>query len=86
MFTRLNKLGICLSHSRTIKIIKEFGDHYDSEVLFWKSALSQLPDILEDENESDLETEEETTDTEEEILSPLSSGMIIIITLLYIPT
>ena len=30
VFYRLNRLGLCLSHSRTIKMIRQLGEEHDA--------------------------------------------------------
>ena len=42
MYERLQKLGLCLSHSRTIKLVDALGDNYDSKVKDWKAAAEEL--------------------------------------------
>lgn len=39
VFTRLNKLGLSLSHYRTLKIIHDLGSDHDAAVHAWKSRL-----------------------------------------------
>ena len=36
VFQRLQKAGICLSHSSTVKLVDKLGVHYNSEVMQWK--------------------------------------------------
>ena len=43
-FTRLNKLGLCLSHSRSIELIKELGSDHNRQVLEWKQKLENVTD------------------------------------------
>lgn len=38
-FLRLNRLGICMSHSETIKKQKEMGKSHDIQALMWKSEI-----------------------------------------------
>lgn len=42
MYQRLQKLGLCLSHSRTIKLIDLLGDQYDSVVKQWKTTAEDV--------------------------------------------
>ena len=41
-FLRLNRLGICMSHSETIKKQKEMGKSHDAVVLMWKSEIEVI--------------------------------------------
>ena len=45
--TRLNKLGLCLSHSKVTRIIRELGDNYDNDVCVWKRE-AQDGTVIED--------------------------------------
>lgn len=38
VYQRLQKLGLCLAHSRTIKLIDTLGENFDSLVQRWKTA------------------------------------------------
>ena len=38
-FTRLNRLGICMSHTETVKKQKEMGENFDAHVLRWKEEV-----------------------------------------------
>lgn len=38
-FTRLNWLGICMSHDQTIKKQVEMGESYDAKILCWKQEV-----------------------------------------------
>ena len=38
-FTRLNRLGICMSHDQTIKKQVEMGKSYDAKILSWKQEV-----------------------------------------------
>lgn len=42
MFHRLNKVGVCLGHSKTIELIKQLGENHDKVVKGWKHALDVL--------------------------------------------
>lgn len=37
IFKRLQKLGLCVSHWKTIQIIDFLGEGFDEEVLKWKA-------------------------------------------------
>ena len=39
VFERLQKLGVCMAHSTTIKLLDSIGEDFDSKVLDWKSAV-----------------------------------------------
>lgn len=76
-FQRLNRLGLCLSHARTLQLVKSFSVGHDAEVLKWKLKLEHM--AICDEGESPL-PDELDTDTgessesieEEEALQPLT--------------
>ena len=36
VFQRLQKAGVCVSHSTTIKLVKHLGDDFDCDVKLWK--------------------------------------------------
>ena len=38
-FSRLNRLGICMSHDQTIKKQVEMGKSYDAQILSWKEEV-----------------------------------------------
>ena len=40
-FTRLNRLGICMSHKETVKKQTEMGENYDEKVLLWKEEVEK---------------------------------------------
>lgn len=84
MITRLNKLGICLSHSKTTQIIKGLGEGYQNEVLQWKSLMEdEVPAVQDspcslitcssDESENSSNAASESSDPMVEILSSSSS-------------
>ena len=39
MITRLNKLGMCVSHKTVLHSIKKLGKNHDKPVLHWKEAI-----------------------------------------------
>ena len=41
MFDRLQKVGICLLHSNTIKLVGFLGDDFDEPVKKWKEHVEQ---------------------------------------------
>ena len=47
VFVRLQKLGLCVSHSSTIKMLTCVGKDFDSKVLAWKSTIESelMPSI-----------------------------------------
>ena len=40
-FTRLNRLGICISHGQVVRDQAEVGRNHDSKVLLWKKAIEE---------------------------------------------
>lgn len=46
VFTRLQRLGICLSHKATLNIVDRMGEHHDEKVLQWvqdlESAIQEM--------------------------------------------
>jgi len=40
-FTRLNRLGICMSHTETVRKQKKVGDNFDAWVLQSKEAVEK---------------------------------------------
>jgi len=46
VFTRLQRLGICLSHKATLNIVDHMGEHHDEKVLQWvqdlESAIQEM--------------------------------------------
>ena len=42
MFRRLNKVGVCLGHSKTVELIRQLGNNHDEVVKRWKRALEVL--------------------------------------------
>ena len=47
MFTRLQKLGVSLSHRATIDLIDEMGIGHDEAVLNWRDSLQPTIDMTE---------------------------------------
>ena len=45
-FTRLNKLGVCVSHKQSIRHQVLLGEQFDSPVLHWKSAIEEYKETL----------------------------------------
>lgn len=41
VYTRLNKLGICLSHKAVIRIVKRRGDNHDKPLRVWQASVSE---------------------------------------------
>ena len=46
VFTRLNKLGLSVSHISATRMVQNMGNRYDQPARDWKDALS-IPDVLE---------------------------------------
>ena len=77
-FQRLNHLGLCLSHTCTLQLVKKFSDGHDAEVLKWKLRLEHMAvcdeapeDPLPDEPDTEAGESSESI-AEEEILEPLT--------------
>ena len=41
-------MGLCLSHSRTLKLVDKLGEGFDKKVLQWKSEAEASMDTIED--------------------------------------
>ena len=39
VYTRLHKLGICMSHKSTVRLLDKLGEGHDAEVHKWKEDL-----------------------------------------------
>ena len=39
VYSRLNKLGVCVSHKTVIRLIRSLGKNYDEPVMCWKGAI-----------------------------------------------
>ena len=72
VFHRLNRLGVCLSHSRTMQLVKWLGEDHDAEVKSWRQAI-ELLHTEEALVESSPDAESYTTDTSEEDLLLMSA-------------
>lgn len=44
VYDRLQKVGLCLSHGRTIKLVDRLGEGFDERVLHWKSLIESTMD------------------------------------------
>ena len=44
MYDRLQKVGLCLSHGGTIKLVDRLGQGYDEKVLQWKALIESTMD------------------------------------------
>ncbi len=38
MYQRLQKVGLCLSHCCTVKVVEHLGDHFDWKVKEWQGV------------------------------------------------
>ena len=45
VYDRLQKVGLCLSHGRTIKIVDRLGEGFNEKVLQWKSVVESSMDL-----------------------------------------
>lgn len=61
VFHRLNTVGVCLSHSKTVKLIRKLGENHDDVVKGWKHALEVLRSRTDEHQELPVET---ATDSE----------------------
>ena len=41
MYQRLQKLGLCLSHYQTLKVIDDMGEDFDAKVMMWKGHIEE---------------------------------------------
>lgn len=41
-FTRLHKIGLCLSHTQTIRLLENLGIEFDSKVIQWKNIQLEI--------------------------------------------
>lgn len=41
MYTRLNKLGLCISNKTAVRLVKKLGHHHDNQVYKWKRDLGR---------------------------------------------
>ena len=41
VYTRLNKLGVCLSHKAVTRIVKKMGDDHDKPLRVWQASVSK---------------------------------------------
>ena len=48
MYDRLQKVGMCLSHSCTLKLVDKLGEGFDKKVLQWRSKAEASMDTIED--------------------------------------
>ena len=46
MFSRLQKVGLCLSHGSTIKLVDELGKGFDQDVLMWKADAQSCMNVI----------------------------------------
>jgi len=78
-FQRLNRLGLCLSHARTLQLVKSFSDGHDAEVLKWKLRLEHMAICDEGEgplpDELDTDTGESSESIEEEEVFEALTGI-----------
>ena len=44
MYDRLQKVGLCLSHRSTIRLVDKFGEGFDRKVLQWKTEIEETMD------------------------------------------
>ena len=41
MYTRLNRLGVCLSHKAVTRIVKQMGVGHDKPLRVWQTSMSK---------------------------------------------
>ena len=46
VFTRLQKLLICMSHKRTIAYLEKVGETYDAPVCEWRASLLKTIPVM----------------------------------------
>ena len=44
MYNRLQKVGLCLSHRSTIRLVDKFGEGFDQKVVQWKTEIEETMD------------------------------------------
>lgn len=77
VFLRLNRLGLCLSHSKTIGLIKDLGTDYDATVRRWKHAQELVMEGKTSEtreSEESMSSDEDTMSSSEEALLEFTTG------------
>lgn len=42
---RLNRIGVCVNHSSTLKMIKEIAETWDARILEWKKTMCDSPSL-----------------------------------------
>ena len=57
MYTRLNKLGMCVSHKTVLRFVKKLGKNHDKPVMRWKVAIEGRSVSTVSEQSSDEESE-----------------------------
>ena len=41
MYDHLQKVGLCLSHRSTIRLVDKFGEGFDTKVVQWKTKIEE---------------------------------------------
>ena len=44
MYDRLQKVGLCLSHGKTVKLVDRLGLGFDEKVMEWKTEIEATMD------------------------------------------
>lgn len=48
MYDRLQKVGLVVSHSITLRWLKKLASTYDSEIVSWRNRLADNLDVFEE--------------------------------------
>ena len=78
VYTRLNKLGMCVSHKKVIRLVKKLGKDHDQPILRWKEAVegrkNTWSQLAEHHPEQDEESEPSNATSDEESIISISEN------------
>lgn len=72
VYTRLNKLGMCVSHKTVIRLVKKLGKDHDHPVVQWKEAVDGRKSSVEHHPEQGEESEPSIASSDEESIISIS--------------